>query len=164
MRLCVCLPEPVPYSCSFLSICDVHSDFLESSLLHANAAMPPAPLFLGIFPQSHHSVLWIGEECKRTHTRHLLLLDMDLSALRQDTFAVSRQIIDVDVQRHVAGPGFRALRLENPAVDTSAATGLDDTVVELRSVLDLPSEDFLVEGCDFCWILRHQFPVNNRSA
>src|SRR5207245_10379358 len=57
-----------------------------------------------------------------------------------------------------------ALRLEDAAVDAAGGTGLDKTVVHFRHVLDFPAEDFLVEGRDLCWILRHQYPVNRGST
>src|SRR5216683_1325967 len=120
--------------------------------------------FLRHLPQAHHASLGIGEEGERAHAGHLLLLDVDLAARRDDLLAIGREVVDVDVEEHVAGPRPFPLRLQDAAIDAARAAGFDDAIVQFGNVPDLPVENLRVEVRYLGRILRHQFPVNDRSA
>src|SRR5205807_9333232 len=98
---------------------------------------------------------------------HLLLLDVDHSARVDDLLAIRREVVDEDVEKHVAWPGALALGLEDAAVDAahfSFGAGLDQAVIELRNVPHLPAEDLRVEVRHFLRILRHELPMNDGST
>src|SRR5687767_14532361 len=67
------------------------------------------PISSRSLPQSHHPAVGIGEERERAHARHFLLLDEYLSACIDDLPAISREVVHVDVEGRVAGPGLRAI-------------------------------------------------------
>src|SRR5207244_12620796 len=116
------------------------------------------------FPKAHHAALRIREERERTHAGHRLLLDVDLAARGDDFLPVCGEIVDRDVEQHVAGPGALAVRLDDAAVDAALASSLDDAVVHFWPVVDLPAEDPGVEVSDLRRVLGHQFPLNNGTA
>src|SRR5262245_12232807 len=89
---------------------------------------------------------------------------MDLAAGRDHFLAVGAQIVDIDIEDHVAGPRSVAVGLEDAAVDAALAAGLDVAVVHIRHVLDFPAEDFGVEIRYFRRILRHQLPMDYGTA
>src|SRR4029078_7677917 len=68
-------------------------------------------------PEPHHPALRVGEQRERAQVGHLLLVDEDLAAGVRDALAVRREVVDVDVYRHVAGPRPLALRPHDTAVD-----------------------------------------------
>src|SRR5207302_3324430 len=115
-------------------------------------------------PQTHHATLRIGKKRKLAHAGHRLLLDIDLSSFRHNALAVGCEVIHVDVHGHIAGPRLGALRFQNATVDAARTSSLDQTVIHLGHMLDLPSENFLVEACYFGRLLRHKFPMNSRST
>src|SRR5258708_38345704 len=94
--------------------------------------------FLRHLPQAHHASLGIREEGERAHAGHLLLLDVDLAAGRDDLLAIGREVVDVDVEEHVAGPRPFPLRLKDAAIDAARAAGFDEPIVQFWNGLDLP--------------------------
>src|SRR5215470_11421390 len=121
-------------------------------------------LLLRRFPEAHHATLRIREQRERPHAGYRLLLDVDLAARRDDLLAIGRKVIDGDVEEHVARPGPFPLRLQDAAIDAAFAAGVDEAIVQLRYVLDLPVENLRVELRHLGRVFRHQFPVNDGSA
>src|SRR5215469_5814557 len=97
------------------------------------------------FPQPHHSAIGVGEEGVCSHARDFLLLNDDLSSRRADFLAVAGEVVDVDVYRHVSGPRFGSLRLQNASVDTALPAGFNKPIVKFRHMLDLPAKYLFVK-------------------
>src|SRR5256885_15917175 len=92
---------------------------------------------------------------------------MDLAAGGDDLLAVRGEVVDQDVEQHVARPRAFAVGLDDAAVDAAHlafGAGLYDAIVDLRMVLDLPVKDLGVEVADLRWLLRHQLPVDDGIA
>ena len=77
----------------------------------------------------------------------------NLASRRDDAPPVIREVLDIDIQGHVAGPRLGALRLYNAAVDAALAAGFDEAIID-SGMLNLPVEDLLVKVRHFGRIFR----------
>src|SRR6185436_19096580 len=103
-------------------------------------------------------------EGKRPHIGNVLLLDQDLPARFDDTLAILREVWDVDVEGHVAGPRLGMRRRHDATVDSDPGPGFDQVVLLFRHRLDLPVEDLFVEAGDLLGRSGPHFPVHNGAT
>src|SRR5258706_15457771 len=122
-------------------------------------------LFLrSVFPQAHDAAFWVVEENIATHAGDLLFFGDDFSTGGDDALRVGVQVVDFDVERHVARPGAFALGVHNAAVDAALAAGFNEVVFCFRIGLDFPVEGFGVEVGEFGGAGSPEFPVDDGAS